>query len=299
MRTYILFPILCVFALACKKTSSGSNAGNPPGNGGSTITIASVSPQQFYVDDQITITGTGFNPDKTKDTVDFGAVDSSTSAMTFYPIPFNSNKDYTIVSASSTEIIIKAVKPDSLYQRIYPSPINNLGVPSGEFRVRSGGASASSSYVGFKRFPSISGNVNFTYAYTPGDSVEVLISGVLTNSDCAVNLYISGSKSSGCNWAEQYFNTNLYFVSTPCPCTDYATLLYGCGGNGSAFKGRLLSYDADNLTSDVIIYIPKDFFGTVHGQGFGPVVDVYAKVVNSDGRSSDPVLWALATFPDH
>ena len=182
--------------------------------------------------------------------------------------------------------------------RLYPSPVTS-GKYNILFRVRSGNAFAYSQSVSFKKFPWISTNGDFTHAFIPGDSAEVFVSGVTSNSTCAASIYISGSKSSGCSWPEQYFNTSLYFVSTPCPCNDYATVVYGCGGNGSSLQGRLISYSAESESADVVIYIPKEFFGTSYGLGYGPVVDVYAKVVNSDGRSSKPVKWALATFPDH
>jgi hypothetical protein len=182
--------------------------------------------------------------------------------------------------------------------RLYPSPVTS-GKYNVLFRVRSGNAFAYSQSVSFKKFPWISTNGDFTHAFIPGDSAEVFVSGVTSNSTCAASIYISGSKSSGCSWPEQYFNTSLYFVSTPCPCNDYATVVYGCDGNGSSLQGRLISYSAESESADVVINIPKEFFGTSYGLGYGPVVDVYAKVVNSDGRSSKPVKWALATFPDH
>jgi hypothetical protein len=80
MRKIILLAgILSVIASSCTKSSSNSGNSQPPppppgGGSGSTagITITSIFPLNPYPGDVITIQGTGFDPDKTKDTVTMG-----------------------------------------------------------------------------------------------------------------------------------------------------------------------------------------------------------------------------------
>jgi len=83
MRNLIpLLLILTVSFSACTKSSTTPTTGGggnppppPPPPGGSTgITITGISSLNPYPGDVITITGTGFDPDKTKDTVNMGFV---------------------------------------------------------------------------------------------------------------------------------------------------------------------------------------------------------------------------------
>src|SRR5689334_23613483 len=78
--------IILIILNACTKSGGGSNNGggngggnngggggnNGGGNNNNTLTIASITPVNPYPDDEITITGTGFDADATKDTVEFG-----------------------------------------------------------------------------------------------------------------------------------------------------------------------------------------------------------------------------------
>jgi hypothetical protein len=74
---YLSLVIVVSLFASCKKTATnpagtGGNNGNGGGNGGggnSALSVTSFSPMHPYTLDLITITGTGFNTDKTKDTV--------------------------------------------------------------------------------------------------------------------------------------------------------------------------------------------------------------------------------------
>src|ERR1700674_1871795 len=88
MRKRFAFYIFFVMLFAsCKKT--GGNSSHGSGTGGSNsmdLKVASFTPPNPYVIDELTITGTGFNTNKTSDTVIFN----------YQPA--------TITSASATEL---------------------------------------------------------------------------------------------------------------------------------------------------------------------------------------------------
>jgi hypothetical protein len=113
MRNLIpLLLILTVSFSACTKTGTtttspgGGNPPPPPPGGGSGITITSISSLNPYPGDVITITGTGFDPDKTKDTVNMGFVINGVFKQNGYGNfgefvgPFATK----IISATTTEI---------------------------------------------------------------------------------------------------------------------------------------------------------------------------------------------------
>lgn len=103
MKTFFLIAALATLSFAgCKKDSTvtnnpgGGSGGTGGGGGGSTnnLAISSITPTA-YCDDTITITGTGFDADKTKDTVDFGILNSSN----VYSIP---DPNACVVNSAST-----------------------------------------------------------------------------------------------------------------------------------------------------------------------------------------------------
>jgi len=106
MRNLIpLFLILIILFNACTKTGTTATTtpggGNPPpGGGNSGITISGVSPLMPYPGDEITITGTGFDADPTKDTVTFVLSDG----INITNIYFVSYSRWKITSATTTQI---------------------------------------------------------------------------------------------------------------------------------------------------------------------------------------------------
>ena len=104
--------LACVMASCTKNTgnSNGNNGGNG-GNGGgnnSTLSITGFTPLRPYVDDVITITGTGFNTDKTKDTVLINSaratVTSATSTQLVLKLPTEDDMDLSICNCALLQI---------------------------------------------------------------------------------------------------------------------------------------------------------------------------------------------------
>jgi hypothetical protein len=104
--------LLTVFIYSCTKSNSGTTKPPPPPPppGGSSISISSVSPLTPYYGDVITITGTGFDADLTKDTV---RLVSSSDGINYSSLFSVSGIRFKIVSATTTQI--KFVT-DSLFQ---------------------------------------------------------------------------------------------------------------------------------------------------------------------------------------
>ncbi|MBS1948627.1 MAG: hypothetical protein JST47_12750 [Bacteroidetes bacterium] len=140
--------------------------------------VSSISPQNPYADDEITINGTGFNTDAKKDTVDFGLL----SGNVFTPLQnqilstqVTHSNETNIVSATATKIIIKSKNPRAqelgAFQTNNPSAkgISDYGLDymlfwntntpnikgSVQIRVRSNGNVAYSPVTQFKQIPSI------------------------------------------------------------------------------------------------------------------------------------------------
>ncbi|MBN8854005.1 MAG: hypothetical protein BGO55_06420 [Sphingobacteriales bacterium 50-39] len=113
--SWLIF-LLCLFAACQKNTAVNGNGGNNNNGGGGsnnksdTISVTSYSPANPYTSDVVTITGTGFNPDKTKDSVWFRDDDGSGY--------------FKIVSATSTQLQI-LLPPDSISQIL---TVNSDGV---------------------------------------------------------------------------------------------------------------------------------------------------------------------------
>ena len=121
MRPYSLFlTLLFILNLSCSKNSNSGTTPPPPpppggGGGSGNVTIASVSPLAFYGGDVITVTGTGFSTDITKDSIYFGNVQNGAFNYEGISAPLNTK----VLSATATEI--KFVTDSAL-----PVSINNL-----------------------------------------------------------------------------------------------------------------------------------------------------------------------------
>ena len=113
MRTVIVILLLFFHTVfySCNKSSGTAAPVTLPVS--AAITITSISPASPYANDEITITGTGFNPDKTKDTVDFGGGDPASGIFNPYLQGQGTSSKAVVISASATQLVIKAVNPDS------------------------------------------------------------------------------------------------------------------------------------------------------------------------------------------
>ncbi len=109
MRQLSLILLLFIFCLSCKKDTTQNPPPPPPppsggGGGGSTgtVTATGVSPLFVYGGDVLTITGTGFSTDITKDTIAFGVV----NAGVFGFPSFGNGVKFKIKNATATQIQI-------------------------------------------------------------------------------------------------------------------------------------------------------------------------------------------------
>ena len=174
MRPYSLFlTLLFILNLSCSKDSNpGTNPPPPPppgGGGGGTgaVTIASVSPQASYGGDTITVKGTGFSTDKTKDTLAFGVVYNNMFNFTGFSGPLH----IKILSATATEI--KLVCDSAL-----PISVLNVGMNYALTVHAPGGVAVTGNTLNFKLpmafgvFPSGPGYTNCVSIFTD-DSLEM------------------------------------------------------------------------------------------------------------------------------
>jgi hypothetical protein len=283
--------VLCVLSYSCNKSGGGTTTPpvNPPAGA---ITITNISPVAPYADDEITITGTGFNPDKTKDTVDFGGGDPASGVFNPYAQGQGNSSKCVIISATSTQLVIKAVNPDStatsldyqLFKRL------NLGLnASNRIRVRTGGAKTMSALIPFKQLPDVSiemvsdngiwqQGIQY-YWMRPNDSVRIQLFGVNSSEACETKVSISCSKLV-CSFVDGYLTFN--GLSPHCDCNDFGTVVYGCAGN--FFQGKLISLTPTQHFAIAHFLVPSNFFNTSIHQGLDPGIRLSMKVTNADGK---------------
>ncbi len=302
MRTSIsVILVLSIIVYSCSKSSVNPA---PPVVSGS-ITITGISPAIPYADDEITITGTGFNPDKTKDTVDFGGGDPVSGIFGPYAQGLTTESKAMVISASATQLVIKAVNSDSsvasgldyqLFKRF------NLGLNSlNRIRVRSGGLKAISNLTPFKQLPyAVIGAVVLNGIWqvnnnwmTPNDSVSVVVQGLNSSNACEIKISLSCSKSL-CSFVDNYLTFN--GTSPQCDCNDFGTIVYGCGG--TVFQGKLISYAPQQHLAEIHFLVPSNFFGTPVNTVINSRILIKMQITNADGKSrSKPVVcW---TYPSH
>jgi len=301
MRIIILLLILPVILFSCSKSGNNTGTTVPPVVIGGPITITAITPAKPYADDTITITGTGFNPDKTKDTVDFGIGDAAPGYFNPY---FNGNGTASkaiIISASSTQLVIKALNADSgntgLDRALFNGvPGNN---PLNQIRVRSLGAKVSK-LTPFNELPwiQITNSGGYPLAgLAPNDSFEVAIHGVNSNSSCGARLSMSCGNITGCTFVNGYLTYN---GNTPqCVCDVFGTIVYGCMGN--VFTGKLISHTA---ALDVVhCLLPANFFNTTYSanaaaNNFARIL-VKMRVENPDGKTRTVIPVICLAYPTH
>lgn len=298
MRTlFSAIVILAVTSFSCKKNP----ATPPPVNGGNngSITITGISPAMPYADDEITITGTGFNADKTKDTVDFGGGDPLSGIFNPYSVTTNISKA-VVISATATQLVIKAVNPDSTTTIGLNAQLFNLtsGFNSlNRLRVRSNGLKAISSLTPFKQIPRVAlDQVAANGAWlpsitdggsswiTPNDSVAVFIYGYkanINNSADNSNISLSCNIGGSCTFANGYLTFN--GISPQCNCDNFAVL-----------KTKLISYNATKNFAIVNFLVPANFFNTPVTNANPARILIKMQVQNSDGKFKNTpiVCWA-------
>lgn len=310
MRTIILSAIIILFVIGCKKT----NSPGPPPSGGGKITITSITPVMPYADDTITITGTGFNPDKTKDTVDFGGGDAGAGVFTPYFYGQGNTSKAVIITATSTQLVIKAVNPDSSevvtqtstskpgLNKILFSNVQATNNSLNQIRVRVAGMQTSK-LTPFKQLPlaqiTIDGSPTNIYTLAPNDSFEVTLNGVNNDISCGngVKLYLSCSPLTTCSFVSNYLTFN---GNTPqCNCDNFGTLVFGCLGN--TLYGKVITHNA--LYNIVHCMVPANFFNTsysVHNAANNTArILVKMKMINNDGKEFILAPVYCYAYPTH
>jgi hypothetical protein len=198
-----IFPLLIVAILgsfSCKKTvtpannpgGGGTNGGGTNGGGSNTgsLTYSSISPLNPYPDDEIIITGTGFNADATKDTVEFGHLNGGGFAAWHDGEPDEFASLATITKASATQLTIKANNPFSLDYASFEStpfaPDTSIAV----MQIRTGGKKVLSPIIPFNRYMALGGihDLDQTDISTgrPNDSIEIAGQGLNVNASFSI-----------------------------------------------------------------------------------------------------------------
>lgn len=307
MRKVIPLILLLAAAISsCKKNDSSPAPVVPPVVSGGTISITAISPAKPYADDTITITGTGFNPDKTKDTVDFGIGFAAAGGFEPYINGRTTASKAVIISATATQLVIKAVNPDSvalgatsagLNTILFQGTILNVNNGLNQIRVRSGGKQISK-LTPFKEIPwfRVSDPNYPVFPMAPNDSVEITLHGVNSTSACGARITISCGTISGCTFVNGYLTLN--GNSPQCNCDEFGTILYGCFGN--TFFGKLISHD--QYLDVVHCIVPSNFFNTVYPSSApyytNARIFIKMKMENADGRTAVTPAICLA-YPRH
>lgn len=115
-RSFFISILSILFFFACTKNNgggTGNNGGGNSGNGGGggnkdSLSVTGFTPLNPYVDDTLTLTGTGFNTDKTKDTVLFNQqpahLISATSTRIVLTFPPENNMALTICNCATLKV---------------------------------------------------------------------------------------------------------------------------------------------------------------------------------------------------
>ena len=300
MRTlFFATIIILLIVVSCKKSP---NTPTPPVNGGS-ITITGITPAMPYADDSIIITGTGFNPDKTKDTVDFGIGVAAAGGFQPHVDGRTTASKAIILSATATQLIIKSLNPDSiglgatsdgLDRVLFLGGVLNPRNGVNEIRVRSGGLQVSKR-TPFKEIPWFRvSDPNYPISpMAPNDSLEIELHGVNSTNACGTTISLSCSTTGGCTFVNGYLTFN---GNTPqCNCDQFGTTIYGCVG--STFFGKLISHD--KYVDVVHCLVPSNFFNTSYPPYYPNVrVFIKMKMENPDRRTAITPAICLA-YPRH
>jgi len=162
---------------SCTKNNPGSNpAPNPPGGGSgggsSNLTVTSISPTNPYPDDEFTINGTGFNSNTALDTVEFGHLINGNFAAWHGGVPDQWESLCTVVSASATQLKVKAVNPFGLDFVSFDLVPSSIAVA----QIRTGGKKVVTPVINFTRLMTLNGinDVDANNSWVrPADSMDI------------------------------------------------------------------------------------------------------------------------------
>jgi hypothetical protein len=175
------FAAALVLFSSCNKSSPATNPNpnpNPPGGGGGgggtgSLTVTSIVPTNPYPDDEFTITGTGFNTNATLDTVEFGHLVGSNFGAWHSGVPSEYASLCDVISASATQLKVKAVNPFNLDYSSFNFSITSTAVA----QIRTGGKKVVTPLIPFKRLMRVNStndpDTHITWP-RPADSMEIL-----------------------------------------------------------------------------------------------------------------------------
>jgi hypothetical protein len=179
MKKKFLPLAIAVFILffSCNKNSSPNpnpNPNPPAGGGNGSLTVTSIVPANPYPDDEFIITGTGFNANAALDTVEFGRLADNTHISIWHDGLSNEWPSLcTVISASATQLKVKAVNPDVL--DFYSYDLNYVTSVAAA-QIRTGGKTVITPIIPFKRFMLLTGitNLDDNIQYgRPNDSIQI------------------------------------------------------------------------------------------------------------------------------
>ncbi len=293
MRPYSVFlTLLFILNLSCSKDSNPGTPTPPPPpppGGGTTgnITIASVSPLAFYGGDVITVTGTGFSTDITKDTIAFGNVlNGAFNIGGGISGPLNTK----VLSATATEI--KFVTDSAL-----PISINNLDRSFALTVHAPAGAAFTGNTIGFKVplvwtiQPSGPGYTNCFSIFTD-DSVFLNGEGLYPPLTFTINgkaLPVNSDNNAGRS-ARGHIPIDFYGHADPLPASCEGSSLYEfkvVNGDGKTYSRQLYIYQGPasffNYHFDASSYsLSSTHEAILHFDGYALRDDIYLAVQTLD-----------------
>ena len=200
MKKALLFlAITIIITNSCSKgTSSPGGGGNNGGNnsGGGAITVTSISPAHPYPDDEITITGTGFNPDASKDTLEFGRIGNGNFGAWHDGLETEWPSLCKVVSATATQLVVKSVNPFVLDLYSFSQGTTSIAL----LQIRSGGKKAVTPVIPFKRLLMLNfiNNPDFNgyQIGRPSDSLVITGKGIAKS---GVKVFLEGTQLNNFN----------------------------------------------------------------------------------------------------
>lgn len=254
---FLLSLIICFSS--CKKDSNNTGGGNNNGGGTADIAVSNIAPAFPYPGDEITITGTGFNKDLTKDTVEFG--DKLQGGFINYLDGGGNKLRATVVSATSSKLVIKAVDVNDYFDLDFNNFAIGNNLPKTRLRIKANGKTLVTDIVPFKHrlfiTPTTTGDIlakiqGCTYYPQPGDSIQIDGSGFYK----PCHIYVNGKEITGAT------------VDSTGPGQD---------------RGRFR--------------LPKDIFQQTSPDDNCSGITATFKIVNSDGKSFEREFTTVASPP--
>ncbi|MEO5978243.1 MAG: hypothetical protein ABIS36_22995 [Chryseolinea sp.] len=251
--------LMVLFALLFNACTSSDDSPQPSTN---QLKITGTSNYgRIYIDDEITLTGTGFSGDKTSDTVDIGIFDTG---------KFRTFSKVITTSSSPTSISIKVEDPAEATINMGGFQWKDLS-----FRVRSKGAKSelySMPVRGVFQFTSDLGGPNTQIKV----GEKFLLIGNYFSDQCKMKVYINRCGPHGLCQAGEF---------SRCECDTYSELM--CSQDW-----ELTLENNGFLHSEFFLTIPPEIFDLTNVCGLNAYYyQTKMKLVNEDGKEWVQYLW--------